>query len=369
MTSVSQQLVFIDSANRTRATYPTPNNFVARINGQSTLALPTNTNMYYKLSVENAALPYSFYNMTSSDGIQGSGNNYFRITTKLVGQSPVNQTITFEEGNPTQRDIVAYMTGMIAGLTISYDRDSQKFQFAATGYEYVIFDFTYFQHPNDETAHAFLGFEYNNSYQFTSSLKSVKPINVSFNSGLFLRINNLAGDNVRYNTDSSGYNKSNVLATFNITAPPSSIIFYQDVGNDNMQMKVADRTITELNLSITDRFGRLVKGLDDWQLCLKVELIAEQPEPVEFYREHVLLRETIGELLKEIRGLRNDTIQQFNRSLESKPEPLPQIQEPIQPVSQQTASTMFDESIVLNSLEGETIDVGKGQPPLNLIEN
>lgn len=369
MTSVSQQLIFIDSANRTRAIYPNPNNFVARINGQSTLTLPTNTNMFYKISVENSALPYSFYNMTSSDGIQGSGNNYFRITTKLVSQSPVSQTVTFEEGNPTSRDIVAYLTGLIPGLSVSYDKDSQKFQFTATGYEYVVLDFTYRAHPNDETAHAFLGFEFNNSYQFTSTLKSVKPINVSFNSGLFLRINNLAGDNVRYNTDSQSYNKSNVLATFNVTAPPSSVIFYQDVGNDNMQMRVADRTITELNLNITDRFGRLVKGLDDYQLCLKVELIAEQPEPVEFYREHVLLRDTVAELLKEIRALRNDTIQQFNRGLESKPEPLPQIQEPIQPVSQQTATAMFDSEIILSSLEGETIDVGKAEPAFNLIDN
>jgi hypothetical protein len=364
MTTISQQLIFIDSANRTRAIYPSPNNFVARINGQSTLTLPVNTNMYYKLSVENAALPYSFYNMTSSDGSQGSGNNYFRITTKLVGQSPVSQTVTFEEGNPTSRDIVTYMTGIIPGLTVSYDKDSQKFLFTATGYEYVIFDFTYRQHPNDETAHAFLGFEFNNSYQFTTSLKSVKPVNVSFNSGLFLRINNVAGDNVRFNNDSQSYNKSNVLATFNVTAAPSSVIFYQDVGNDNMQMRVADRTITELSLSITDRFGRLIKGLDDYQLCLKVELIAEQPEPVEFYREHVLLRDTVAELLKEIRALRNDNIQQFNRQFDSN---LPQIQPEIQPISQQTASTMFDSEIILNSLEGVTIDIGKAEPTFNLI--
>lgn len=369
MTTISQQLIFIDSANRTRGTYPNANNFIAKINGQNNLNLPNDTNSYYKISVENAALPYSFYNVNSSDGIQGSGNDYFQLIYKPTISSEVTVIFYFDEGNPTAKDIATQLNNYIPNFTCVYDRDEQKLKFTQSGYDYIKFNFQYFINVNDETAHALLGFNYNTLYTFTTpSFESVKPVNVSFNSSLYLRIANLAGDNIKYNTDNQSYNKGNVIAVFNITNSPGSYIFYQDVGDDNMQLIVKDRTIPELNLMVIDRFNRFIKNLDDYQLCLKFELIQEQPQPIEFFRENVTLRKYLIELIEEIRAMRNDNIQQYNKALEEKPQPIAQLSEQIQQApEQQVINTMFSEELKLTdeNIIGMEMVPGKGEELFN----
>lgn len=376
MTTISQQLVFIDSANRSKSIFPDANDFIANINGQNNLTLPISPNSYYKISLENAAIPYSFYNVNSSDGSQGSGNNYFRLIYKPTVGTETTTIFYFDEGNPTAKDIATQLNNTIPNFTCVYDRDEQKMKFTQSGYDYIKFDFTYFISSNDETAHALLGFAYNTLYTFTTaSFSSVKPVNVSFNSSLYIRISNLAGDNIKYNNDSRNYTKGNVIAVINITNSPGSYIYYQDTGDDSQQLVVKDRTIPQLYLSISDRFNRRIKNLDDYVLCLKFELIEEQPQQVEIYREQVALKNLVIELIKEIREMRNDNIKQYNKVLEQQPQPMQQIEPVGQQVmqaqeTQQNLAT-FGEDIKLTdeNIIGQTLTVGKGGILINNLSN
>jgi hypothetical protein len=325
-TVVSEQLLAIDSANRDHSVFPDANTFEMLIkpNVIKTLA---NSWQYYRISLESATIPYSFYNMDSSDGKQGSGDDYFYIIYKTAGNPEQRVLMEFDEGNPTPANIISQLNALAAAnltqihLATTYNSYNLKFTFTATAkptytIDYVKFDFT--PDGNDETCHEFLGFAYNTIHTFSgSTLTSAKTINMSFNSPLYIDMTTLTGENITYNDNSQEFTQCTTLAVINLTNAPASKIFYQDVGNDNMAITVGNRIITSIGFAITDRFSRLIRGLDDYQLTLKVSILERTPNMRELYQEIFLTKQAVSQLGDIL-------VDQFNRTVAMNTQPMPQ---------------------------------------------
>lgn len=324
-----EQLLSLDSANRYNTLWPNANHFMLSL-PTSVLYMPTNQYQYYKLTLENASIPYSFYNMDDSDSIAGSGDNYFYLIYKMNGNVEKVVELTFSEGNPTPKNLITQFNSLVLSnadlaFTITYDVYTLKFTWTVSAkagtIEYVKFNFDSDPaFPNDETCHSFLGFAYGVTYTFatvvtTLTLLSIKPVNMSFNSPLYIRLNNLAGDNVKWDETASQYVKTQTLAVINLTNNPGSTIFYQDVGNDNMSLIISNRVLTALEVTISDRYDRLIKNLDDFQLCLKISVIEATPNQREVYQQLVLLTD-------EITQLRKDNIEMYNKAIQPTPQPV-----------------------------------------------
>ena len=212
------------------------NNYYNGLISDSLYILPTieiSQNENALISIKNAVIPYSFYNVN----ITNSKLNY------VVNSVSYSVNLTF--GNYNVNTLKAHLIELIGSLfTITYVAKTNKFIFTHSTDDFIFLS----------TSNCFeiLGFKDNFNYSSNSlSLTSTISINLFTVKNIYVCSNNFILNNI----DSNNHNKSNIICSIPVNGSMNSILFYED--NTKHLVHKLDN-ITNLRISLTDEDGELI---------------------------------------------------------------------------------------------------------------
>ena len=193
---------------------------------------------YIYLSVQYASIPYSFYNINST-------NNLLNYTLNSVSYS-----ITITSGNYNITQLITSLKSLMSGFTISYSSITSKITFSHSTYN--------FSFLSTSTCQEILGFELKTTY--TSTLLSL--VSVSCISLISIKCINVVSNLLTYNINKSNPNNQSILCCIPITTQPNSIIEYKN--NNNFRSNLFINQISNIIIKLTDQNNNILdlNGLD-----------------------------------------------------------------------------------------------------------
>ena len=193
---------------------------------------------YNYLSVQYANIPYSFYNINST-------NNTLNYTLNSV-----NYTITITPGNYNITQLITALKTLMTGFTISYNSITNKITFSHSTYNFTFL--------STSTCQEVLGFELKTSY--TSS--SLSLVSVSCISLISIKCINVVSNLLTYNINKSNPNNQSILCCIPITTQPNSIIEYKN--SNNFRSNLFINQISTIVIKLMDQNSNVLdlNGLD-----------------------------------------------------------------------------------------------------------
>ena len=181
-------------------------------------------------SVQNAIIPYSFYNVNSN-------NNTLMYT--INGGSV--QTLNITQGNYNVNTLITAITSAIPAFTITYSNSTNFLTFTHSTY-----DFTF---ESESTCFELLGFPDGETYSSTSQiLTSSISLNMFTTRNIYVASDNFQLNNVNNSTPK----KSNILCSIPIDTNHHSMIAYSNVfGIENLIYHA--HNLTNLHVKLTDQ--------------------------------------------------------------------------------------------------------------------
>ena len=198
------------------------------------------------ISVIDASIPYSFYNVNST-------NNTLNYTLNSI---PYSLTIT--KANYNIRTLISFLqSNLEPGFTITYNSSTNKLQFTHSTYD--------FSFSNTSTCFELLGFEDNITY-YSDSLTLLSTIGIN----LFTVRNVLIASSnfVLNNINSATPNKASIITSVPVDVNAGSIINYKNI--NNIKSLVHDiHNINTLHVQLLDQDADVLElnGLH-WSLNL-----------------------------------------------------------------------------------------------------
>ena len=230
-----------------------------------TIEIPSDYQIY--LSVQSAMIPYSYYNIDSS-------NNYlvfkwYSINNYASDAGYIGQTyITIPVGNYNAIQLSSYITNQSLGIStvgkndivVSFNIITNKFEFNSTIYAFM---FNY----NLSTSLSLLGFpKYissditpTSSYKsittgITAYLTSSTQINLSPKKYLYIGTNLQTGNILTTGIATSNKNNSkNILCAIPVVGGPYSTISY--INYNNFSVNLYNNILSTINIKILDSEG------------------------------------------------------------------------------------------------------------------
>lgn len=203
-----------------------------------------------KISVQTAQLPYSFYNVNSTND-------------KLVYNvnSGATQTIYLTHQN---YNVNTLKTELISHLGVDF-----SFVYSSSKNKYTITHSTYdFEFESDSNCFELLGFHENTDNSSTSSvLVSSNSINLFTTRNIYVSSDNFILNNINSYTP----NQSNILASIPITTMANSIISYSNIYNVNSEIHHVNN-LTNLHIKLVDQDNDIIE-LNNCHWSLTLELI------------------------------------------------------------------------------------------------
>jgi hypothetical protein len=215
------------------------------------IEIPTNYTIY--LSVCHVAIPYSFYNVNST-------NNTLKFSILSV-----ITTITIPIGNYTALNMLSTLNTLLSpfNFTVTYSSITNQMTFTHSTQ-----DFTFIYDPNNlqSTCFNILGFSLNYQYSTSKILTSNTMLNLSPTRCLCISSN--------FRTQNITTIKSNnfsLLCSIPIAVNPYAIITYQNSGyKTNLNSNVFNSVI----INITDQDGNFLNfNSINWSIALELELV------------------------------------------------------------------------------------------------
>jgi len=193
---------------------------------------------YIYLSVQYANIPYSFYNINST-------NNVLNYTLNSV-----NYTITITSGNYNITQLVASLKSSMTGFTISYNSITNKITFSHSTYNFTFL--------SSSTCQEILGFVKNTAYT-SSSLSLISKNSVSL---IPIKCINVVSNLLTYNINKANPNNQSILCCIPVTTQPNSIIEYKN--NNNFRSNLFINQISNIVIKLTDQNNNSLdlNGLD-----------------------------------------------------------------------------------------------------------
>ena len=193
---------------------------------------------YIYLSVQYANIPYSFYNINST-------NNVLNYTLNSV-----NYTITITSGNYNITQLIASLKSLMTGFTISYNSITNKITFSHSTYNFIFLA--------SSTCQEILGFVKNTAYT-SSSLALISRNCISL---IPIKCINVVSNLLTYNINKSNPNKQSILCCVPVTTQPNSIIEYKN--NNNFRSNLFINQISNITIKLTDQNNNTLdlNGLD-----------------------------------------------------------------------------------------------------------
>ena len=189
----------------------------------------------YKISVQNASIPYSFFNC-----------DYYNNQLIYSVNVGIDITITIPQGNYNTTSLRTYLLSVMTGFSISYIAYNNSYVFTHSTH-----DFTF---KSNSTCFELLGLTDNINHNSTTRvLTSDISINFFTIRNIYIQSNNIITNNINSNTP----NNSNILCSIPVLSSSYSIINYSNVNDIKM---IIDRinNFTLLHISITDQDGDIL---------------------------------------------------------------------------------------------------------------
>ena len=201
------------------------------------------------LSVQNCVIPYSFYNINST-------NNYL---TYLVNQ--IQYYITIPQGNYNINQLITTLQSlMLSGFTITYNNINNKLTFT------YLTDFSLL---DTSTIFPIIGFKLNTLYVSSSySLISVNSINMHP-----IKCINVVSNLMTYNINKSFVNNNTILCCIPINNQPFSLIEYHNINNFRINLFI--NIISSIKIKLIDDSGNLL-NLNGLNFSLTIQLDVEK---------------------------------------------------------------------------------------------
>jgi hypothetical protein len=198
------------------------------------------------ITVIDSQLPYSFYNVNSTNNIL-----YYELNL-------LPYTVLIPKANYNINTLKTYLlSNLQSGFSITYSSSTNKLNFTHGTYDFTFLD--------TSTCGELLGFNENKTYISTSlSLTSVNSINLFTIRNIQIASPNFILNNINTNTP----NKSSILANIPVNVNSNSIISYKNI--NHIQSVIHDiSNITNLNIQILDQDSDLLElnGVH-WSLTL-----------------------------------------------------------------------------------------------------
>lgn len=191
--------------------------------------------VYRQISVLNAQLPFSFYNVTT---------NYNKLNLTING---VTRNVTISEGNYNSTNLFSSLTTAILAIS------AQTINFTISNITGLVTmtSTANFSILATSTINKLLGFEENKAYSSTLvgstyTLTSPFPLNLLGTKKLQLRSTILSMSN--YSSNNGGLNT--LLLTIPVNASPFGMIDYTSVSNS--QISFSNTNLDEIDISISD---------------------------------------------------------------------------------------------------------------------
>ena len=196
------------------------------------------------LSIQHAMIPYSFYNINSTNNTLS-----FQLLNIPNGTIYQTNTVYIPIGNYNSIQLASHLTQQLTiyGFSIQYQQITNKFLFTNSTY-----NFRFLSTPS--TCNNMIGLHLTNDLLNTSilqSLTSFNQINLATQSCLCITSNFNTGS-----INNANHNDMNIIASIPIMNPPYSMIYYQN--NSNFRINLYDNNISMINLQIKDQSGNLI---------------------------------------------------------------------------------------------------------------
>lgn len=221
---------------------------------------------YMILSLNDASIPYSFYNIDYK-------NKYLNIIESQIDDTNIfNIQIIIPEMNYNAYEFSTMIQSLLNNstqhniiYTITYDKKTNKFTYLINKNNHkVIFNFSNFDSPYLQ-----MGFNKSSSITLLHNTPLISPNSIQMFSvsSLYIRTN-LNNNNI--STSTNGYN--NILQKIMVNSGPNSVINHMPINShDNL---IFSKTFSTLEIRLTDSENRLIdlQGLH-WELSLLCKFV------------------------------------------------------------------------------------------------
>jgi len=220
------------------------------------IEVPSNYSIH--LSIQNATIPYSFYNINSNNNtlycqeiiVDGNGNP----------TGVINNTYYFTEGNYNAYQLATYLSTLFQGnrMSVTYNSITNKFTFVNTTYNFIF-------KAQFSTCLELLGLSTDDLYN-TSALKSLTTYQINLSPTKFITIqSNLITGSINNSTSEL----QNVLCCVPVNNIPFSTITYTN--HNNFSVNLNTNVLNFLNIKLVDEGGRTI-NLNQQYFSLTIQL-------------------------------------------------------------------------------------------------
>jgi hypothetical protein len=181
-------------------------------------------------SVVNAMIPYSFYNMNSTNNLL-----YYSVGSN-------NYNITIPSGNYNVTQLISTLTSLMSNFTITYNYITNKLTWVNS-----IGDFTFL---STSTCLGVIGFSSTTS-SASQTLTSINCINVNQ-----IKCINIISNLITYNISQAFINNSSILCCIPVNSPPYSIIEYKNLNHYRCNLFI--NIIRSIKIKLLDDSGNII---------------------------------------------------------------------------------------------------------------
>lgn len=187
------------------------------------------------LSVQQAVIPYSFYNINSTN------NTLFY--QEIIGTGVNNTTVYISNGNYNAYQLAVYLSTNLPRTTVSYDIIKNKYTFTNTTNNFKIL-------TAYSTCQDLIGLSTNDLYNtsFGNSLTNYKQINLCPIKSICLASNLQTGC-----ISNTFKNDTNILCSINVANNPYSLIDYKN--QNNFRINLHNNVFNSINIKCLDQDG------------------------------------------------------------------------------------------------------------------
>jgi hypothetical protein len=215
---------------------------------------------YIHLSVQSCVIPYSFYNIDSTNNVLF----YQEILVDGNGAQTgtINTTLNMASGNYNALQLASYLTSNLPRTTVSYSTITGKYTFGNSTNNFII-------KSQYSTCLSLIGCSTNDLYN-TSALKSLTsytPANLSPRQCICVS-SNLPTGNIN---NQLGSNRS-IICSIPVVNQPFSLITYNNV--NGAKFNLYSNFINFLNIKLSDQNGALLNlNGQNFSITLQLDII------------------------------------------------------------------------------------------------
>jgi hypothetical protein len=209
------------------------------------IEIPSQFHIY--ISVQHAVIPFTFYNVNSSNNILNYSVN--SISYQLI----------ITQGNYNVNTMKTFLSANMAGFTISYNNITNQFTFTHSTYD--------FSFLSTSTCFSLIGLLSQTNTSTSRTLVSNRAVNLAP-----IRCICVMTNLKTFNIDKTQVNNNNTICSIPIITQPYSIITFQN--QNNFRVNTYTNTISTLAIKLMDQTGRLLDlNGANWSMTLQFDVV------------------------------------------------------------------------------------------------